>query len=235
MTPSRQEATARRPAVDLVIKGLADQADSPDRPGRPQAAYLRPVHYGMVTDRFRAAMDAVPRVGYLPRHQRRNADSDRPLPIGSGATNSQPTTVLNMLRMLDAREGHRILDVGSGSAWTTAILAHLAGPMGSVRGVEIEPDLVAQGRAHLKVNGVTGVPIHPAASGTLGWPDEAPYDRILVSAGARELPRSLVEQLDDHGRMVIPVAGEMVIVEREGAGLRTTRQGRYRFVPLRGG
>ena len=95
------------------------------------------------------AFAATPRAGFLPRRARRRASYDGPIQIGHGQTNSQPRTVANMLRLLEVRPGDRVLDVGSGSGWTTALLAHLTGPTGSVVGVELVPELVAFGRANL--------------------------------------------------------------------------------------
>ena len=141
------------------------------------------------------AFAAVPRAGFLPEKQRRRERYDGPLPIGHGQTNSQPRTVADMLRLLDVPVGARVLDVGSGSGWTTALLAHLVGPEGRVDGVEIEPDLVAFGSANLAATGQPWASIRPAEPGVLGLPAGAPYDRVLVSAEARDLPAALVDQL----------------------------------------
>src|SRR3954447_19953996 len=95
------------------------------------------------------AMDAVPRTGFLPGNARSRAGFDGPLLIGHGQTSSQPRTVAAMLELLDVRRGHRVLDVGSGSAWTTALLAELTGPTGSVIGVELVPELARWGGENL--------------------------------------------------------------------------------------
>src|SRR3954463_4879288 len=100
-------------------------------------------------DRVSEAFAATPRARYLPRLARSRAAYDGPIQIGRGQTNSQPRTVAAMLRLLEVREGDRVLDVGSGSGWTTALLAHLTGPTGEVVGVELEPALVQFGRANL--------------------------------------------------------------------------------------
>jgi protein-L-isoaspartate(D-aspartate) O-methyltransferase len=178
-----------------------------------------------------AAFDATPRRDFLPRGVRRRAAYDGPLPIASGQTNSQPRTVVDMLRLLDVRAGQKVLDVGSGSGWTTALLAHLVGPTGSVLGVELEPELVDFGAGNLAGTHRPWATIRRATPGVLGDPGGAPYDRVLVSAEPDELPRELVDQLADDGVLVIPVAGVMLRVTNPGAVV--TEHGRYRFVPLR--
>jgi len=182
-------------------------------------------------DTIRAAFDAWPREGFLHPRDRSRAAYDGPLEIGHGQTNSQPRTVAAMLRLLDVRPGQRVLDVGAGSGWTTALLAHLVGAEGEVVGVELEPDLVAFGSANLAGTGQPWASLLQAEPGVLGWPAGAPYDRILVSAEPSSLPGELVAQLGEDGVMVIPVAGEMLRVTNPGAVV--TRHGGYRFVPLR--
>ncbi len=179
-----------------------------------------------------AAFEAYPRIGFLPRLARRRADYDGPIQIGAGQTNSQPRTVADMLRLLDVRPGDRVLDVGSGSAWSTALLAHLTGPTGSVVAVELVPELAEWGAENLAGTAYDWARVRAAEPGVLGWPAEAPYDRILVSADAPELPAQLVDQLADGGRIVVPVRGTMTLGVRHGDGLETSRHGSYRFVPL---
>ena len=182
-------------------------------------------------DAVGAAFAAHPRADFLPARARSRASYDGPLPIAAGQTNSQPRTVAAMLRLLAVRPGQRVLDVGSGSGWTTALLAHLVGPDGEVVGVELEPELVAFGRANLAATDQPWASITRATPRVLGVPDRAPYDRILVSAEPHELPDELIAQLADDGILVIPVAGTMLRVTHPGAVV--TRHGRYRFVPLR--
>jgi protein-L-isoaspartate(D-aspartate) O-methyltransferase len=142
-----------------------------------------------------------------------------------------------MLRLLDVGPGMRVLDVGSGSGWTTALLAHLVGPAGSVLGVELEPSLVELGSANLARTHQPWATIRLATPGVLGLPDHAPYDRILVSAQPATLPQELVDQLGDGGRLVIPVHGTMTLVRRSvtrsGEQVEQSHHGAYRFVPLR--
>lgn len=178
------------------------------------------------------AFDAVPRSAFLPRGSRSRASYDGPIPIGHGQTNSQPRTVAAMLRLLAVETGNRVLDVGAGSGWTTALLAHLTGPTGHVLGLEKLVDLAAWGADNLATTGSGWASLSPAEPDVLGDPVGAPYDRILVSANARSLPSELVEQLADPGRMVLPLSSVMTLVVKEGGELHKTEHGSYRFVPL---
>jgi protein-L-isoaspartate(D-aspartate) O-methyltransferase len=187
----------------------------------------------LTRDAVERALAAVPREGFLPTAARGDAGVDAPIPIGHGQTNSQPRTVEAMLRLLDVQRGQHVLDVGSGSGWTTALLAQLTGPDGSVRGVELVPELARWGAQNLAATGHSWATISPAGPDVLGDPEHGPYDRILVSANAREVPDELVAQLAPGGRMVIPVRSRMLVVERHGDEIRTSEHGAYRFVPLR--
>ena len=183
-------------------------------------------------DAVDAAFAAQPREGFLPPDQRPHAALDRPLPIGWGQTNSQPTTVANMLRLLQVEPGMRVLDVGAGSGWTTALLAHLVGPQGQVHGVERVPELVRFGADNLAATGQPWARIVAAEPGVFGLPALAPFDRSLGAAEADALPRALLDQLADGGLMVIPVGGTMQRVQRRGADIDVSEHGGYRFVPL---
>lgn len=182
-------------------------------------------------DRVTAAMREITRADFLPPDQRRYAAADVPLDIGYGVTNSQPSTVHAMLTLLRVEPGQRVLDVGAGSGWTTGLLARLAGPEGSVVGVERIPELIAETRARLGDRFPTAR-LCGAESGVLGWPALAPYDRILVSADARRMPGALIGQLAVGGVMVVPVGGVMHRVIRTEAQPVVEQHGRYLFVPL---
>lgn len=185
-------------------------------------------------DAVSAAFDVTPRADFLPPRLRWRAGYDGPLAIGHGATCSQPQTVEAMLRLLAVRPGDRVLDVGAGSGWTTALLAALTGPSGLVVGVELEPEIAAFGAANLGRAGRPWASVSLAAAGVLGEPEHAPYDRILVSAEASSMPAELEAQLGAEGRMVLPVAGVMKLVQLADNGSRAvTEHGRFSFVPLR--
>ena len=184
--------------------------------------------------RLDEAFDAVPRVEYLPIEQRRFAHEDRPLPIGYSATNSQPSTVRFMLQTLDAQPGDKVLDVGSGSGWTAALLGNLVSPGGVVVGVDIVPALVEMARKN-HGNRMPMVSFRLGSPGSYGWPEDGPYDKILVSADAGRIPVELEEQLSVGGRMILPAAQRLWVVERteDGDLVRHTAPGRFSFVPLR--
>jgi len=185
-----------------------------------------------------AAFAAQPRTRFLPASVRGLADVDGPLPIGFGQTNSQPRTVRDMLVLLDVHRGMRVLDVGAGTGWTTALLAALTGADGSVLGTERIARLAESGAANLETAGVPWARLVVADEEVLGAPDHAPFDRILVSAMASRLPTSLVEQLRPGGVMVVPVRGMMCRAVRglpphdDPADVVVTQHGAYRFVPL---
>lgn len=167
----------------------------------------------------------------LPEHQDA-AYEDSPLPIGHGQTISQPYTVAFMLELLQAKSGEKILDVGSGSAWTTALLAHIVGQKGHVYGTEIIPELVAFGRQNLKKYELPQVKIIQAGK-KLGLPQKMPFDKILVSAMAETLPKQLLEQLKSGGVMVIPVDGNVFKIRKiSETEVESQKFEGFAFVPL---
>lgn len=179
------------------------------------------------------AFKAVSRENFLPLGMLDQAARDVPLPIGYGQTNSQPSTVRLMLEWLKVRSGNKVLDVGSGSGWTTALLAHLAGKKGKIIAVERISELVKTGRDNCRRLGIKNVEFNKTLPSTFGWPKDASYDRILVSAAANELPLELVDQLARGGRMVIPVKGSiLVIVKDEKNHVHIEEYPGFAFVPL---
>ncbi|MGC5168863.1 protein-L-isoaspartate O-methyltransferase family protein [Luteimicrobium sp. DT211] len=195
----------------------------------------RPVGAGPLDDAVTEALRAVPRRDFLPGDVRRRASDDVALPLGHGQTGSQPTTVAAMLRLLDVRPGQGVLDVGSGSGWTTALLAHLVGPDGEVLGLELEPALVAFGSANVAARATPWARVEAADPEHLGRARPGGWDRILVSASPDALPRALVRQLAPGGRLVVPVRTTMVLLEVDRHGrAHASEHGSYSFVPLRG-
>lgn len=181
------------------------------------------------------AFRAVDRTGFLPEDQQKHAPEDRPLPIGQGQTNSQPSTVAFMLEKLQPKQGDYILDVGAGSGWTTALLAHIVGPEGRVYGVELFPELVEFARSNIASYDYDRVEIISARE-TFGLPEHAPFDKILVSAAADEIPEELVDQLGAGGRMLIAVKHSIMQVDKSPDGSIDTREyPGFAFVPLRKG
>ncbi len=157
--------------------------------------------------------------------------ADYPLHIGFHQTISQPTTVAMMFEMLSPEKGEKILDVGSGSGWTTALLSYIAGETGQVTGVERIPSLVEFGKANLRKYNFPNAEIIPAGK-VLGIPGEK-FDRILVSASADDFPSELAQQLKTGGRLVIPVLDSIYeITKKENGELDGIRHYGFTFVPL---
>jgi len=183
--------------------------------------------------RIKEAFTIVDRADFLPEDHRPEAYEDYAVPIYHGQTISQPTVVAFMLEKLDPQSGDKVLDIGAGSGWTTALLAHLVGETGSVIGKEIVPELGAFGRDNLTRYGYKNARIDDAGS-VLGDAGNAPFDRILVSAAAEQLPEDLVQQLKEGGRMVIPIDRSIEVIDKhEGGGIEREPFEGFAFVPLR--
>jgi len=184
--------------------------------------------------RVLAAMGSVPRERFLPEDLRPYAYDNRPLPIGHGQTISQPLIVAMMSEALQLTGDERVLEVGTGSGYQAAILAELAAEVVTVERIA---DLAESAAALLAELGCHNARVH-AAGETLGWPDDAPYEGIIVTAGAPEVPRAMLEQLAPGGRLVIPVGArdvqELLLVTNTRHGLTSRRLGPCRFVPLVG-
>jgi len=180
------------------------------------------------------AFRTVKREHFLPPHLLRYSEDDVPLPIGYEQTISQPTTVRLMLCWLDVEPGHKVLDVGSGSGWTTAMLAYLVGEKGRVFATERIPELKTFGENNCKAQGFDNIEFH-LTEDTLGLPEYAPYDRILVSAAAQQkVPLDLLAQLAANGKMVIPELFSVVEVKKNSVDEIDYRREHYgfSFVPL---
>ncbi len=177
----------------------------PQRPDWPQEAERmvreQILARGVRNPRVLAAMRAVPRHLFVPPQEQRWAYADGPLPIGYGQTISQPYIVARMLELLDPQPEDKVLEVGTGSGYQAALLGLLAN---EVHTVERIPQLAEEAAARLAQLGLENVHVH-VTDGTLGWPQAAPYDGIVVAAAAPKVPQALLAQLADGGRLIIPV------------------------------
>lgn len=181
------------------------------------------------------AVRYVPRPAFVPPAERKHSWENRPLPIGSGQTISQPYTVAYMLQLAGVGSSGRVLEVGCGSGYAAALMAYVVGDMGTVTALEIVPRLAVQAAETLRKIGLARVQVIQG-DGRHGYPPRAPYDSIIVSAQAPEVPPALLEQLAEGGSLVMPVgeggASSMTrIVHRKG-GFERTHHGPYAFVPL---
>ena len=181
--------------------------------------------------RVLATLARVPRELFVPEAARHEAYEDHPVPIGHGQTISQPYIVAYMTEALRLQPSHRVLEIGTGCGYQTAVLAELAREVFSV---ELIPALATEARARLAGLGYRNVHIQ-VGDGHDGWPEHAPYDRILVAAAADSVPAALVEQLADTGILVIPVGAwnqELRILQKHGPRVDLLGTLGVRFVPL---
>ena len=189
---------------------------------------------GIRDERVLAAMREIPRHLFVPKGYERAAYEDRPLPIGEGQTISQPYIVAVMTEQLGLAPQDRVLEIGSGSGYQAALLAGLAGTVISIERLE---GVAEQARENLARAGVTGVRII-VGDGTEGYPPEAPYDAIIVTAASPGVPEPLIEQLAEGGRLIAPIGPRdcqdlVKLVKREGK-VETIPLGGVCFVPLIG-
>jgi protein-L-isoaspartate(D-aspartate) O-methyltransferase len=189
----RDDESRRRQMVDLELKAR-----------------------GIRDERVLQALGLVPRHLFLPEALRDYAYEDHPVGIGGKQTISQPYMVATMTEALELRGGEKVLEIGTGSGYQTAILLGLGA---DVYTVERLAELSEWARGNLEHSGLPGAHLR-VGDGTLGWPEEAPFDRVIVTAGAPSMPVSLVQQLGEGGSMVIPVGDEteqeLFILKREG-------------------
>ena len=192
------------------------------------------VRRGITDARVLAAMRRVPRHLFVEEALRDRAYGDHALPIGEEQTISQPYIVALMTSLLDLQGTEKVLEVGTGSGYQAAVLAHIARRVCSI---ERLPRLAQRARALLDGLGYSNVWVR-VGGGTLGWPDEAPFDRILVAAGGPAVPPPLFEQLAPGGRMVLPLgdveAQTLTLVENAGGTMKLTPHGDCKFVRLVG-
>ena len=193
-------------------------------------AYLQKMGV-LKTKRITSAFKAVDRADFVLPEYILSAYEDKALPIGYGQTISQPAVVAFMLELLEPEHGERILDVGSGSGWTTALLANIVGAKGKVYGVEIVPELTAYGQANIaKYNSHADI---TQAQAILGLPEKAPFDRILVSASGPSIPQPLLDQLNIGGIMVISIDEAIwKVYKKEKSKISIEKFEGFLFVPL---
>jgi len=195
---------------------------------------LKYLDHEIADSRVVEAMKRVPREAFVSQEQYHAAYDDRPLSIGFEQTISQPFIVALMVQALELREDEKVLELGTGSGYEAAILAELAQ---KVVTVECIPELAESARQVLDKLGYSNIEVHVAGR-TLGWPEEAPYDAIIVSAGAPTVPQVLLEQLTLNGRLVIPVGSrwqqELLRVTKLKNGNEIENLGGCYFVPLIG-
>jgi len=178
------------------------------------------------------AFRIIHRRDFLPEALREQANVDAPISIGFGQTNSQPSTVYQMLQWLGAESGDKILDIGSGSGWTTALLSTIAGPNGQVFAVEKIPELLEFGRDNCNKLDLKNVHFFKSKK-TYGLPEYAPFDRILVSAAAQELPNEILSQLKINGKLIIPVKDSILeITKISDTNQKIIEHPGFIFVPL---
>jgi protein-L-isoaspartate(D-aspartate) O-methyltransferase len=190
---------------------------------------------GIRNRRVLEAIKTVPRHAFVPEAYRKSAYIDSPLPIGLDQTISQPYIVALMTELLDSKPEHRVLEIGTGSGYQAAVISRL---VTEVYTIEIIPQLAESARQRLQRLGFTNVTVRQG-DGYQGWPEKKPFDGILVTAGATEVPTPLVDQLKPGGRIVIPVGSNSdtqvlkVVDKRSDGSLGTQEVIPVRFVPLR--
>lgn len=188
-----------------------------------------------VTEAFRK----VPRHEFVPAKLKDYAYADQPLPIGYGQTISAPSMIAIMLDSLELKQGQKVLEIGAGSGYNAALIAEIIGPQGKVFTIERIAELAEFGRANLRKTGYGWVQV-VVSDGTCGYKKEAPWDRILVTACAPEIPQPLIKQLKVGGRLAAPVGQNYmyqtwrVAVKRSEKEIKTLDRGGCSFVPLVG-
>jgi protein-L-isoaspartate(D-aspartate) O-methyltransferase len=185
----------------------------------------------IVDERVLTLMARVPRHEFVPEALLGSAYDDRALPLSPGKTISQPYIVALMLQALKLEGGERVLEIGTGSGYETALLSQLAREIFSM---ELDEALLGKTKARLHAMGCLNV-VYRAGNGFRGWAERAPFDRIVITAAPGSIPRELVRQLAPGGRMVLPLGTdyqELICLEKAAGGLVSTELGGVRFVPM---
>jgi protein-L-isoaspartate(D-aspartate) O-methyltransferase len=226
-------AAALMTATFAVSSCARAQAQAPDMSRQRNAMVDMQIVERRVSDRdVLAAMRKIPRHRFVPPDLASRAYDDTPLPIGHGQTISQPYIVAYMSELLEVERTHRVLEIGSGSGYQAAVLGELAR---DVYTIEIVPELASTAAAVLKALNYTNVHVRNG-DGYAGWPERAPFDRILVTAAPEEVPAPLVEQLAVGGRLVAPVGGQnaqwITVIQKTASGVAERRTIPVRFVPF---
>ncbi len=201
---------------------------------RDRAVMVRTLqNYGVRDPRILDAMARVPRHEYIPEKYRALADpyGDHPCPIGHDQTISQPFIVAYMTAKIDPKPGDKVLEIGTGSGYQAAILAELGA---DVYSIEIIPELADQARQVLRKHGYDGVHVL-TGDGYKGWPDHGPFDAIIVTCAPEEVPQALVDQLNEGGRMILPLGAgfqRLVILHKRAGRVQKIEDLPVRFVPM---
>lgn len=189
------------------------------------------------SDNVKKAIRKVPRHLFVPEEMKERAYVDSPQPIGQGQTISAPHMVAMMLEALDVKTGQKILEIGGGMGYHAAVLGEMVGEEGDVYSVEYLESLAKSGRKKLKKAGIDNVHLI-IGDGSSGYENEAPYDRISVACGAPNIPKPLIEQLKENGKILIPVGGQryqnLIKGTKKANSIEKENLGGVLFVPLKG-
>ena len=189
---------------------------------------------GITDEKILKAFEAIPRENFLLPENQKEAYGDYPLPIGEGQTTSQPYIIAKMIELLNIKKNDNVLEIGTGSGYQTAILAYLSQKVFSIERIE---KLFLNAKINLEKLHFNNIYLK-LGDGTIGWKDFAPYDKIIVSAAAPEIPLSLLEQLDSNGLLIIPVGNRftqvLTVVKKSEKGYTYIKDEKCIFVPLIG-
>lgn len=216
------------------VEAEASGAPAPESSREREGMVIDQIEARGISDpRVLAAMRAVPRHRFLPEHARQAAYEDHPVPIGHGQTISQPFIVAYMTQLAEVEEGDRVLEIGTGSGYQAAVLAEMGA---RVYSIEIVEPLAKSAAALLRELGYDRVTVRHG-DGYEGWPEEAPFDVVMLTAAPPQIPRPLVDQLAEGGRLVAPVGRhyqELVLATKGPDGLVGEKVLPVRFVPMTG-